>query len=232
MHGGVDAMMIPERPSLERRVLAALEGSSDAGPRIPVRPRRLRHRPHPLLLRLRDLIGRLDVSTSTSSASRRRRSDSWRRCARVAVRRAFHAGGTADRRARRIRCIARVSRQRPRPGWRTGHVPARRIPRAAHVRKLSRSAHRAARPMTELADERQPLRADSPLHRARPSAAARCAGAFEIIQVAPLTPPRIRATSCRSGAAHDGGIEDEDERATSSRGRSRRSPTAARRTRA
>jgi hypothetical protein len=29
-------MMIPERPSLERRVLAALDGSADGGTRIPV----------------------------------------------------------------------------------------------------------------------------------------------------------------------------------------------------
>jgi hypothetical protein len=51
-------MMIPERPSLERRVLAALEGSSDAGTRIPVLLGGCGTGRTSLLLRLRDLIGR------------------------------------------------------------------------------------------------------------------------------------------------------------------------------
>jgi hypothetical protein len=50
-------MMIPERPSLERRVLAALEGSSDAGTRIPVLLGGCGTGRTSLLLRLRDLIG-------------------------------------------------------------------------------------------------------------------------------------------------------------------------------
>ncbi len=43
---GFGAMMIPERPSLERRVLAALDGSAGGGSRIPVVLGRLRHRTH------------------------------------------------------------------------------------------------------------------------------------------------------------------------------------------
>jgi hypothetical protein len=51
-------MMIPERPTLERRVLAALDGSSGAGPRIPVVLGGCGTGRTSLLLRLRDLIGR------------------------------------------------------------------------------------------------------------------------------------------------------------------------------
>jgi hypothetical protein len=51
-------MMIPERPSLERRVLTALDGSAGAGPRIPVVLGGCGTGRTSLLLRLRDLIGR------------------------------------------------------------------------------------------------------------------------------------------------------------------------------
>ena len=51
-------MMIPERPSLERRVLSALEGAEAAGPRIPVLLGGCGSGRTSLLLRLRDLIGR------------------------------------------------------------------------------------------------------------------------------------------------------------------------------
>jgi hypothetical protein len=49
-------MMIPERPSLERRVLASLEGT-EAGPRIPVLLGGCGSGKTSVLLRLRDLIG-------------------------------------------------------------------------------------------------------------------------------------------------------------------------------
>lgn len=51
-------MMIPERPTLERRVLAALDGSSGSAPRIPVVLGGCGSGRTSLLLRLRDLIGR------------------------------------------------------------------------------------------------------------------------------------------------------------------------------
>ena len=51
-------MMIPERPSLERRVLGALDGSTGNGPRIPVILGGCGSGRTSLLLRLRDLIGR------------------------------------------------------------------------------------------------------------------------------------------------------------------------------
>ena len=54
-------MMIPERPSLERRVLAALDGSNGSGPRIPVVLGGSGSGRTSLLLRLRDLIGRTET---------------------------------------------------------------------------------------------------------------------------------------------------------------------------
>jgi hypothetical protein len=51
-------MMIPERPSLERRVLSALDGSAGGGQRIPVVLGGCGTGRSSLLLRLRDLIGR------------------------------------------------------------------------------------------------------------------------------------------------------------------------------
>ena len=54
-------MMVPERPTLERRVLAALDGSSGSGPRIPVVLGGCGSGRSSLLLRLRDLIGRTVV---------------------------------------------------------------------------------------------------------------------------------------------------------------------------
>jgi hypothetical protein len=51
-------MMIPERPSLERRVLSALEGAAAGGSRIPVVLGGCGTGRTSLLLRLRDLIGR------------------------------------------------------------------------------------------------------------------------------------------------------------------------------
>ena len=51
-------MMIPERPALERRVLAALEGGGDSAPRIPVLLGGCGSGRTSVLLRLRDLLGR------------------------------------------------------------------------------------------------------------------------------------------------------------------------------
>ena len=51
-------MMVPERPTLERRVLAALDGSSGSAPRVPVVLGGCGSGRTSLLLRLRDLIGR------------------------------------------------------------------------------------------------------------------------------------------------------------------------------
>ena len=54
----IGTMMIPERPSLERRVLSALEGAASGGPRIPVVLGGCGTGRTSLLLRVRDLLGR------------------------------------------------------------------------------------------------------------------------------------------------------------------------------
>ena len=51
-------MMIPERPSLERRLLTALDGSAGGGPRIPILLGGCGTGRTSVLLRLRDLVGR------------------------------------------------------------------------------------------------------------------------------------------------------------------------------
>jgi hypothetical protein len=68
-------MMIPERPSLERRVLSALEGSAGSGPRIPVVVGGCGTGRTSLLLRVRDLLGRnacqyLDVERIATTPER------------------------------------------------------------------------------------------------------------------------------------------------------------------
>jgi len=68
-------MMIPERPSLERRVLAALDGSAGGGMRIPVVLGGCGSGRTSLLLRLRDLIGRtsaqyVDVERNATTPER------------------------------------------------------------------------------------------------------------------------------------------------------------------
>ena len=67
--------MVPERPALERRVLAALDGTGGANPRIPVLLGGCGSGRTALLLRLRDLIGRsqtqyIDVERTATTPER------------------------------------------------------------------------------------------------------------------------------------------------------------------
>ncbi len=166
-------MMIPERPALERRVLAALEASPAGSPRA---------------FRCCSAAAAAAVPpcccvSATCSARRPRSTSTSRRAAttperfltrdprRLAVR-----GAPPPRRrrrargARRVRRGARLPRHRPRRRRRAGDVPARRVPRAADVRKLSRAAHGAARPDRGARRQRQPLRADDAAIRRAPCA--------------------------------------------------------------
>ena len=100
-------MMIPERPSLERRVLAALEGSSDAGTRIPVLLGGCGTGRTSLLLRLRDLIGHstsqyVDVERIATTPER-----FLRRAARRVAVPARRPARTWQGRARRARGVRR-----------------------------------------------------------------------------------------------------------------------------
>jgi hypothetical protein len=68
-------MIIPERPSLERRVLAALDGSAGNGTRIPIVLGGCGSGRTSLLLRLRDLLGRgaaqyIDVEQTATTPER------------------------------------------------------------------------------------------------------------------------------------------------------------------
>ena len=141
---GIGAMMIPERPSLERRVLAALDGSAGGGAAHPGRARRLRHRPHvAAAAAARPDRPHARRSTWTSSGSRRRRSASSGAARVVAVSaRTVRHGARPEPGARDAfdAALAFLDTARA-PGGDAGDVPARRVPRAAHVRELPGPAH-------------------------------------------------------------------------------------------
>ena len=129
-----------------------------------------------LLLRLRDLIGRTScqyIDVERVATTPERFFASIREYVAAAVRRTPRPRPARSRRARGVRRDARVPRHGARARRRAGDVPARRVPRAADVRELSRAAHGAARFHRRAGDERQPLRPDDPLPRARAAAAAR-----------------------------------------------------------
>ena len=139
-------MMIPERPSLERRVLAALDGSADGGTRIPVVLGGCGTGRTSLLLRLRDLIGRtrrqyIDVERIATTPERFLASI---RDASPFPPRPSRRTSTAVEAGAREAFDATLAflDTRARLGRRAGDVPARRVPRAADVRELSRPAHR------------------------------------------------------------------------------------------
>ena len=107
------------------------------------------------------------------------------RCRGVAV------SGAPSRRRRRapargVRRDARVLPGARTAGRRAGHVPARRVPRAADVRELPGLRHVLHDLRRRPRGERQPLRADQPLRRARAAAAARRVARFEVIHMPPL----------------------------------------------
>ena len=208
----------------------------------PRRPRRLRQRPHvAAAAAARSASAARRRSTSTSSGSRRRRSGSSRRCA---SRRRFPAhplrqshGAASRARATRSTRRWRSSTRRARAGDGAGDVPARRVPRAAHVRELPGPAQRAARSDRRAGVERQPLRADEPLRRARAPAAARRAGAVRdhprgAAHAPPRSARRCPARTATITCAARSTTTTSRARATSSRGWCRRSPTAVRPTRA
>ena len=165
---GDETMMAPHA-GLERRVLAALDASPA---RIPVVHRRLRHRPHHAAARAGRSPGpRRSASTSTSSAPRARPSASQQAVTAsspfTVTARARPRRRSGHVRARRLRSHARRSSTARARRRRARDVPARRSARAAHVRELPRPAPRAARAAAGAGGERQPLRADQPLRRAR-----------------------------------------------------------------
>ena len=237
---GIGAMMIPERPSLERRVLAALDGSAGGGPRIPVVLGGCGTGRTSLLLRLRDLIGRtssqyIDVERIATTPERFLAVDARRLAvpgAPYGARRRRRAGARAA-----LRRGARVPRHGPRRRRRAGDVPARRVPRAAHVRELPGPAHACcAISSTRSRSSGNRFVLTTPLRRARAPPAARRAGAVRDHPRPAADAGRRSARRCparRARAARpDRSTTKTIARATSSRGSSTRSRTAGRRTRA
>jgi hypothetical protein len=211
-------MMIPERPSLERRVLAALDGSPGGGTRIPVVLGGCGSGRTSLLLRLRDLIGR-------SSAQ-------YVDVERIAT--------TPERFLKSMRDAS------PFPPVPYGHVDAvetgARGAFDAALAFLDTARGSADAPATFLLDEFLELRTFESFpglrsvlrdllsalsssgnrfvlttrYAARAHRLLRDAPSqFEIIPVAPLTPAEVRATlpAVRASRTPSGSIVDEDDRA-------------------
>ena len=209
-------MMIPERPSLERRVLAALDGSAGGGARIPVVLGGCGSGRTSLLLRLRDLIGRsasqyVDVERVATTPER------FLKTLRDASPFAVHPQGPAavtDPAAREAfdASLAFLDTVRA-----PGDAPAtflldeflelrtfESFPGLRSVLRdlttaLSASGNRFVLSTRYVARAHRLLR-DAPSQ-------------FEIIHVAPLTAQEIRATLC--GPSTDrgtAGLEDEDDR--------------------
>ena len=218
--GGSATMMIPERPRSSGACSTALDGLPPAAaPRIPVVLGGCGTGRTSLLLRLRDLLGRnaaqyIDVE-------------------RIAT--------TPERFLTALRDVLAVPVTRVRPPW--AATTTARASRS--TRRSPSSARRAApgdAPATFLLDEflelrtfesfpglrsvlrdliaalgaeRQPLRADHPLRRARAYRLLRDAPArFEIMHVAPLSAAEVRATlPAGPSIGRAGPSDDEDDRA-------------------
>ena len=160
--------MLTPRSTLTRRIVAALDATPS---RIPVLVGGCGSGRTTLLHQLRDRLGR------TSAQSHRRRAHGHDARTFSARRRGHRAVSDQRRgaggRPRRLRRDARVFRARADGGRRAGDVPARRVPRAADVRKLSGPAARASRVHRQPGVERQPVRADQPVRRPDAAAAPR-----------------------------------------------------------
>jgi hypothetical protein len=211
-------MMIPERPVLERRVLAALDGSTGATPRIPVVMGGCGSGRTSLLLRLRDLIGRS--------------SSQYIDVERIAT--------TPERFLQAMRASTPFATIPY--GENQGDEPSARAAFDAALAFLDTCRAAGGAPATFLLDEFLELRTfesfpglrsvlrdllaalassgnrfvlttryGARTHRLLRDAPSR----FEIIQVAPLTPAEVRATMPAALPARtlSGSLEDEDDRA-------------------
>jgi len=210
-------MMIPERPSLERRILSALDGSAGGGPRIPIVLGGCGSGRTSLLLRLRDLLGR----TSSQYVD----------VERIAT--------TPER------FLAAMREASPFPGHpfarRLGEESGARAAFDASLAFLDTARAAGDAPATFLLDEFLELRTFESFpglrsvlrdlvgalgssgnrfvltsrYAARAHRLLRDAPAqFEIVQVAPLTPAEIRATlpSTPAPRSAPGSRDDEDDR--------------------
>jgi hypothetical protein len=211
-------MMIPERPSLERRVLAALDGSAGSGTRIPVVLGGCGTGRTSLLLRLRDLIGRASaqyvdverIATTPERFFKSLRDDSPFAPGPFGQ----TNGGDTGARGAFDAALAFLDTVRV-----SGDVPATfLLDEFLELRTFEsfpglRSVLRDLLAALSTSGNRFVLttRYTARAHRLLRDAPAQ----FEIIPVAPLTPGEVRATLPTVPAARtlSGMIEDEDDRA-------------------
>jgi hypothetical protein len=209
-------MMVPERPSLERRVLAALDGQAGGGTRIPVVLGGCGTGRTSLLLRLRDLIGRtssqyLDVEAVATTPERFFRA--MREASPFPAHYAHVAGAEPGARESFDATLAFLDTARaPGDGPATflldeflelrtfESFPGLRSVLRDLVGALASSGNRFVLTTRYTARAHRLLR-DAPSQ-------------FEIIHVAPLSPGEIRATLPGAPASRtvSGSIEDEDDR--------------------
>ncbi len=209
-------MMIPERPALERRVLAALDGSTGGAPRIPVLIGGCGSGRTSLLLRLRDLIGRsssqyIDVERIATTPER------FLQAMRAATPFAAipygdNAGDETGARASFDAALAfldtcRASADAPATFLLDEFLELRTFESFPGLRAVLRDLLAAL----GSSGNRFVLttRYGARTHRLLRDAPAR----FEMIQVAPLTPAEVRATVPAAVPARtlSGSIEDEDD---------------------
>jgi hypothetical protein len=210
-------MMIPERPSLERRVLAALDGSAGGGTRIPVVLGGCGSGRTSLLLRLRDLIGRtstqyLDVERNATTPERflksMRDASPFAPLAYGAETAESGARGAFDA-ALAFLGSARASTGTPATFLLDEFLELRTFESFPGLRSVLRDLLSALSSggnrfvlTTRYAARAHRLLRDAPSQ-------------FEIIPVSPLTPAEVRATlpAVRASRTPSGSIVDEDDRA-------------------
>src|SRR6476660_9519100 len=211
-------MMIPERPSLERRVLAALDGSPGGGTRIPVVLGGCGTGRTSLLLRLRDLIGRTStqyVDVERIATTPERFFQSLREASTFTTG-PYGQADAADTGARgafdaalALLDTVRASGDTPATFLLDEFLELRTFESFPGLRSvlrdllsaLSSSGNRFVL-TTRYAARAHRLLRDAPSQ-------------FEIIPVAPLTPAEVRATllAVRASRRPSGSIVDEDDRA-------------------
>ncbi len=211
-------MMIPERPALERRVLAALDGSTGAAPRIPVVIGGCGSGRTSLLLRLRDLIGRSSsqyIDVERIATTPERFLDAMRQSTPfAAIAYGEKEGDETGARASFDAALAFLDTCRA-----AGDAPATfLLDEFLELRTFEsfpglRSVLRDLLAALASSGNRFVLttRYAARTHRLLRDAPAR----FEMIQAAPLTPAEVRATVPAAFPARtlSGSIEDEDDRA-------------------
>ena len=212
-------MMIPERPALERRVLAALDGSAGAAPRIPVVIGGCGSGRTSLLLRLRDLIGRSSsqyIDVERIATTPERFLDAMRQTTPfAAIPYGDHEGHETGARAAFDAALAFLDTCRAEGG----NTPATfLLDEFLELRTFEsfpglRSVLRDLLGVLAQSGNRFVLttRYGARTHRLLRDAPAK----FEMVQVAPLTPAEIRATVPAAFPARSlsGSHEDEDDHA-------------------